>query len=73
MLSPVPFHTLHLMPAVPCSTWACVFESPVLRTIPVNDVLGHPWVYDIELTEGAQLLFVVFVMARIVVRLASRS
>jgi hypothetical protein len=40
-------------------------DAPVIRTIPVSDVLGHPWVYDIELTEGTFLLFVLFVITRV--------
>lgn len=69
---PVPFRALHLTPATPCPTWACVLDAPVIRTIPVPDALGHPWVYDMELTEGAQLLFVVFVLVRTVLALVKR-
>ena len=62
----VPFRALHLAPAVPCTTWACVLESPALRTVPVPDVLGNPWAYDVELTNGFHLLLAVFVLARCV-------
>ena len=62
----VPFRTLHLVPTTPCTNLACVLESPVLRTVDVPDVLGNPWAFDIELTNGFHLLFATFVLSRLV-------
>ena len=48
-------------------------DAPVIRTIPVSDVLGHPWVYDIELTEGTFLPFAFLALARVGLAVVGRQ
>ena len=71
----IPFRTLHLLPATLCTQPACLpqlLDDPVVRTLPVEDLLGFQTAFDIEVTQSFYLLLAVYVAVRVIMRAIMR-
>lgn len=70
------FQSLRVVPAVTCLSPVClpqVLQDPIFERVPVEDIIGVPYGYDIQLTQGFYLTIVFYVATRTLFQALARA
>jgi len=69
------FQTLRVIPTTLCLSPAClpkVLEQPIIHSVPVEDIIGIPYGFDLQLTEGFYVTLLFYLAVRTLLRALAR-
>ena len=70
------FHAIRLVPTCLCASPACiprVLDAPIVERVPVEDLIGVPYAYDLQLTQGFYVTVGSYLLLRSLLRAIVRA